>query len=234
MERPIENSLDYISNLYNPYDIVKVQVYDSFTLEVKDTVKNILDDIESGLLPEDILVLTLDDRHAKDYLNFFAEELHNVGINVNNIHEDSFGVRNFQREQCITLSTIHKAKGNEAYMVYVVGVDAVFDAPKVRERNLIFTAMTRAKAWLRVSGIGINAQYYKMEVEKALEKFPRLEFIYPSYEEVTIMKRDLAAPAISKQEAERKLNELLETFSPDEVERILKQRKIKKRKNNYE
>src|SRR6516164_9231972 len=71
--------------------------------------------------------------------------LHKLGIGANNLHSDSFGIRDFSKEGRVTLATVHKAKGNEAFMVYVVGADAVMFRPDVRKRNMLFTAMTRAK-----------------------------------------------------------------------------------------
>jgi hypothetical protein len=87
----------------------------------------------------------VDDRGARNYLSGVEMALHKLGIGANNLHSDSFGIRDFSKEGRVTLSTVHKAKGNEAFMVYVVGADAVMFRPDVRKRNMLFTAMTRAK-----------------------------------------------------------------------------------------
>ena len=116
-------------------------------------------------------------------------------------------------------------------MVYVVGVDALYKSfVGPRERNMLFTAMTRAKGWVRVSGIGQGAVECESEISKALNEFPYLRFNYPSQEQIKIIKRDLAKKAAQKQIAERKLDEILEFFTPEEIERFIKQRTIKKRK----
>ena len=64
-------------------------------------------------------------------------------------------VKGFSREGNVTLSSIFKAKGNEAAMVFVIGCD-VFEKQKNSRtmRNKVFTAFTRAKVWLRISGTG--------------------------------------------------------------------------------
>lgn len=55
----------------------------------------------------------------------------------------------------VTVSRIHRAKGNEAEMVYVVGLDNVAkDESNLQLRNQLFVALTRAKAWAKLSGVG--------------------------------------------------------------------------------
>jgi len=231
IERPQENSLPTISLNQKPGEIVRAAVYDTFAEEIDATVTSILADIGDGLRPDDILVIVVDDRNARAYLNSVASKLMAAGIGINNIHEDSFGIRDFQKEGEVTLSTVHKAKGNEAFMVYVLGADALYSTyAGVRERNVLFTAMTRAKGWVMVSGVGKPAASCADEIDSALANFPYLKFAYPSQEEQKTIKRDLAQRAIRKQRAERKLDEVLDEMSQEEIVRFLEQRAIKKGK----
>lgn len=228
IERPKENSLDVISRSHAPTEIVQAIVSNTFEDEITVVVNSIQNDLSDGLLPEDILVIVADDRNARNYLTYIAQRLEALDIKTNNVHDDSLSLRDFQDDGRVTLSTIHKAKGNEAYMVYVVGIDALFATPEVRERNMIFTAMTRAKGWIRLSGIGESADICKNEIETALQHFPSLIFSYPSEEQLKIMKRDLADSAIRKQQAQRKLDEVMKDLEPDEIERYIAQRSIRK------
>lgn len=229
IERPAVNSLTTISENQSPDEIVKAFDYASFDEEVSATVQSIRNDLAEGLRPEDILVITVDDRFAKNYLRAISEELASFGIRANNIHEDSYGIRDFHKDGNVTLSTVHKAKGNEAFMVYVVGVDALYKSfAGPRERNVLFTAMTRAKGWVRVSGLGQGAIEWKSEIGKALNEFPYLRFHYPSQEQIKVIKRDLAEKAVRKHRAERKLDEILEVLTPEEIKRFMEQRTIKK------
>ncbi|MDR3403550.1 MAG: ATP-binding domain-containing protein [Chthoniobacter sp.] len=64
----------------------------------------------------------------------------------------------FWREGCITLTNVRRAKGNEAPMVYVVGLDALSESGGTRRevvcaRNTFFVALTRAQAWVSLSGV---------------------------------------------------------------------------------
>lgn len=233
IQRPESNSLTIMSEHFKPQEIIQSYVYGTYIEEVQTVAASIKKDIDDGLRPDDILVICVDDRHAKTYLNNLGEELVQRGISCNNIHADSFGIKDFQKDDCVTLSTVHKAKGNEGFMVYVVGVDALFSTyAGVRERNVLFTAMTRAKGWLRVSGVGDAAQECKKEIDLALHNFPNLIFPYPSNEQLKIIRRDLAEKAIRKQQNERKLDELLEEMSAEEIKRFIEQRQIKKGKGN--
>lgn len=231
IERPAGNSLMTISEAYQPDEIVQATIYDSFADEIQGIAQAIKSDMGDGLRPEDILVVVVDDRHAKRYLNSLAEVLSSLGIRCNNVHADPYGIRDFHKEGHVTLSTVHKAKGNEALMVYVVGVDALFASyASVRERNMLFTAMTRAKAWVRLSGIGDGAAICKEETSVSLQNSPYLRFTYPSEEELKIMRRDLAEKAVRKLKVERMLDKVLEEMSVEEVKRFIEQRSIKKGK----
>lgn len=229
IERPAENSLSIISNAQSPNEIVKATAHADYDAEIGAIVEGIRHDIEEGLRPDDILVVVIDDRNARIYLSSIAAGLASHGINSNNVHVDDYGLRDFHKDGCVTLSTVHKAKGNEAFMVYVVGVDALFSSyAGVRDRNILFTAITRAKGWVRLSGIGEGASKCVEETQRALENFPYLRFTYPSSEQLKIMRRDLAEKAIRKQKTERMLEKALEEMSPEEIKRFIDQRSIRK------
>ncbi len=233
LERPKENSLTTISEAYTKNDIIQVDAFKDFNDEVDSVSASIMKDIKEGLRPDDILVIVVDDRNAKIYLSELEKKLAKLSLQVNNIHADSFGIREFQRENQITLSTVHKAKGNESFMVYILGVDALFTSyAGVRERNILFTAMTRAKGWVRLSGVGDPARVCKSEIDKALENFPYLKFTYPSEYQLEIMRRDLTEHDAKKQELERMLDEVLQQMTPDEVKRFVEHRSIVKGQKN--
>jgi superfamily I DNA and RNA helicase len=151
-------------------------------------------------------------------------------ISSNNIHADKFSIKDFQIQGRVTLSTVHKAKGNEAYSVYVVGVDALYTLdPTIKERNILFTAMTRSKGWLTVSGISEPAKLCCNEIEIAKRNFPYLEFKYPSQKDIKIMQRDIKEKAVRKSKAKKMLDELLNELSPEEIQRFIAHRTPKKK-----
>ena len=75
------------------------------------------------------------------------------------------------------MSSVYKAKGNEAAMVFVVGCD-IFDNEKDSRamRNKIFTAFTRAKVWLRISGVNIKDSNLLKEIEELRKNDYKLIF----------------------------------------------------------
>lgn len=232
IERPKENSLEAISNKFMKEDIVVVNSYKDYSSEIHQCAKNIQNDISLGLLPDDILVVVVDDRFAKRYLSDLQRLLAELGIKSNNIHADKFSIKDFSIDGHVTLSTIHKAKGNEAYSVHVVGTDSLYSLePTIRERNLMFTAITRTKGWVSISGIGDAANKWEKEIHKALSKSPNIEFVYPSKKELSIMKRDIQEKATRKSKQAKILDELLAEMSPEEIKQFLAQREIKKKES---
>ncbi len=223
VERPTENSPSSISDSNTPDDLIRVTVFNSFPEEVDFSASQIVHDIRSeGIQPEDILVICADDRNVRSYFSALTVALEKYGVSCNNLHEETYGLRDFQAKNKITLSTVYKAKGNEAYVVFLLGVDALFYRSTAKNRNMLFTAMTRAKGWLRMSGIGPDAQRFADEITRAKSNLPRLTFNYPPAAELVVMKRDLVE--ISVDEVEDALGRLADDLEPEEYEALLMRR----------
>lgn len=223
INRPAENSPSSISKSNNINQIIHCEVLPNANEEILHVVSRIKNEIEiEGVLPEDILVICLDDKNTRLYFSALKEHLKSAGIQCNNLQEDSYSAKDFQNEGCVTLSTIYKAKGNEAYSVYLVGVDSLFYAPNAKSRNKVFTAMTRAKGWLYVTGTGVTAQNFKNELEIAKENFPKLNFTYPTSQEIVYMKRDLIEVDITS--IDNDIDKLSAGVDPEDFERILRKK----------
>lgn len=229
IDRPAKNSPNSISNRNSMNEIVNVFCCDSTTDEIKYVSDKIVDDIKvQGLNPEDIVVLCVDDKHAKSYFSKIAAILAEHDIASNNLNADSYSGDVFTREKSVTLTSVHRAKGNEGYAVYVLGVDALFNAATIRNRNRAFTAMTRAKAWLCVTGVGPAARRFADEIASAQRDFPRLKFEYPSADQLKIMKRDLEETA--QQKIERLLSDAIDDVPEEEFKKIFAKISASKRK----
>ena len=103
----------------------------------------------------------------------------------------------FFSDNSVTFTSIFRAKGNEAAMVYIM--DSQYcnvDYELAKRRNILFTAMTRTKAWLRVCGIG---QYFDGLVNEYNEVKRReftLQFRYPTgpeREKMRLVNRDMTS-----------------------------------------
>jgi superfamily I DNA and RNA helicase len=212
IKRPRENSLQSVSDASPITDIVLSSAHKTAEEEIAWVVESICSDLSSGLQPDDIVVISVDDRNARTYFQGLSSRLRTQNIPTYNVHE-ALGVQDFAIPGAVTLTTVHKAKGNEAYMVYVLGIDAPYtesglargNASAARTRNVIFTALTRAKAWVRISGVDPAASEFFNEVSRAIEDFPTFRFTYPSTRELRQIKRDLQH-AVDK---EQRLTELL-------------------------
>jgi superfamily I DNA and RNA helicase len=191
--RPDENSPLGLARFEPKDSIVKWLAANDYASEIGWIVEEICSFIGEGLRPEDILVISLDDRNARKYFADLAERLNAKGVRTNNVLDNPYTSSQFAAEKEVTLSTVHRAKGNEAAAVIAIGIDALYPNRKSRvARNRIFTAFTRTKAWLRVSGSGVAAQPFLSELEAALEKSPLLEFRFPDLQQVQLLQRDLS------------------------------------------
>ncbi|MGD2183410.1 pentapeptide repeat-containing protein [Lusitaniella coriacea] len=83
----------------------------------------------------------------------------------------------FWCEGAITVSRIHRAKGHEAPLVYILGLDRVAeDESNLSLRNQLFVALTRSRAWVNLSGIG-NFPFYN-ELRHVLHAKDTFTFSY--------------------------------------------------------
>ncbi|MDT8921725.1 ATP-binding domain-containing protein [Pseudomonas taiwanensis] len=190
--------------------------------EINWVIRDAKSFLEGGLLPEDIIVIALDDRNARTYFKRLSSSFAAAGISTNNIHADPYSEPPFSLQDKITLSTVYRAKGNEAAVVYVVGVDAVYLGQR-GERNKLFVAFTRTKAWLRVSGCAGATVQIGREVEAAAADFPFLRFRMPDLSRMNLIQRDMSEKSLKaiklRQEFIERGRE--EGFTDDEIEDIL-------------
>ena len=234
VERPDDTSLTVVSSNTDVDSIVSALTFNNQTDETEAVARWIIDDVKvGGLHPDDIMVVSVDDRNARTYLRQIQHHLVNAKIPVNNVHEDTGSLKSFWIDGHATLTTVHKAKGNEAFAVYVVGCDAPMRSPNVRNRNILFTAMTRAKAWLRVTGVGQEAEELQKEIQRAKELCPRLQFSQPSPAEIELIRRDIADSIDRKAKVQKVLSDLLDLtdeVDADEIMTLLRQSKNRERR----
>lgn len=191
--RPKENSPLNISERVAKEDIVKGYSFANMNAEVEWICMEIRSFVAGGLRPDDLMVVCLDDRAARGYFERIATVLQEHDLQVNNVLASPYSGTGFIVEETITLTTVYRAKGNEAAVVFAAGVDALLPLRRSRlGRNRLFTAFTRAKGWLRVSGTKPGADPFVREIEQAMDNVPDLRFTYPDPEKVETLQRDLS------------------------------------------
>lgn len=168
-------------------EIIDFCKYDDFYEQSESLLKMIKENISKDqLLPSDIMIIDMDTIGASDNRNRFnkfmeQEEYKDISIHL----AGTVSPEDFFREDSIVYSTIYRAKGNEAYMVYIVNAQRCADSltPK-SDRNALFTAITRSKGWIRVLGYGEEMQLLCDEFEEIKKHDFKLYFEhYPTEEE---------------------------------------------------
>lgn len=171
----------------------KVFLNEGLDGECQFVVDSIIKDLQEGLLPEDIMVISLDDVHARDYFNKISAELIAHGIYTYDLLKQFTSNTVFRIEKRITLTTVYRAKGNEAGCVYIVGVDRIYkNKNSIQERNKLFTAITRANAWVTITGVGERALEFEKEIQKIVTNNYQLNFVMPDIHTLRTIQKNLA------------------------------------------
>jgi len=176
--------------------VIKCKVFwkEGLDGESKFVADSIINDLHEGLLPEDIMVISLDDRYARDYFNAISAILIEHDINTYDLLKQPSNNTDFMIEKHITLTTVYRAKGNEAGCVYIVGVGSIFrNKHLIRNRNMLFTAITRANAWVTITGIGESALEFENEMNKIIDNNYQLNFVMPDVHTLRTIQRKLAS-----------------------------------------
>jgi len=159
---------------------------------VSEIQKNITKD---ELKLDDIMVIHPDPYTAKRAVGSIREELFNKKIN-SNLAGVTTTPDEFFNENAIVFTQIYRAKGNEASMVYIINAHECFNAAnRTQKRNMLFTALTRSKAWVRVIGFGSNMKALQEEFEEVKKNNFELNFRYPTEterEKLNIVNRDMS------------------------------------------
>lgn len=112
----------------------------------------------------EILVIVLGTAfNAASLVKQTATFLINQGINIYLPSQSSFNCleptqqkhpNQFWYPGAVTISTIHRAKGQEADQVYLIGLDQIAqEESNIYLRHQLFTALTRTRAWVDLSGL---------------------------------------------------------------------------------
>ena len=184
-------------------DIIDFLRYDDATAmnnALLDMIKKDLEDEQ--LFPRDIIIIDMD---AYDYSKN-CTQLRNLQSDINSaavfdLNDFSYddekeiykysihtaGAANpedFFRDDSIVYSSVRRAKGNEAFMVYIVNAQKCVNSLQRRtDRNGLFTAITRSKGWVRVLGFGEDMDALIEEFEEIKKHDFKLFFSeYPDKE----------------------------------------------------
>jgi len=180
-------------------------------------IKSNLEDEE--LRHEDIVVINPDPSTTRRNVAPIRNRLLEMGISNHIAGVDTKPDIFFKTEKSITFTGVHRVKGNEAGMVYIINAQECYSGALTglnlaRIRNQLFTAITRSKAWVCVLGAGNKMKELKEEYDLLKSKNFQLEFDYPTKEEIKhlrIVHRDVEGGEIGRiEENGNNLSRLLE------------------------
>ena len=163
--------------------------------------------------PDDILVIFaatntqgIEKRVYPLIKNFLAAK------NINSIYATE---ENFKQRGSITCSHIYRAKGNESPMVYVVNSENCA-GKSIGIRNIIFTAITRSRAWVRILGVGESMKKLAEEINTCVENDYALKFKYPTPEELEKI-RAISFDSKKKISKKNQRSKLIRLFKEDKI-----------------
>lgn len=175
-------------------DLIHFESFDSEEKQAEWIAKEIKKNIEEDELRyQDIMVIHTDPFTTQDAVKSIRGNLYKMGINSHVAGAANPDI--FTETDSITFTGIYRAKGNEAGMIYLInGQNCYGGLELARKRNILFTGMTRSKAWVRVTGYGEDMEKLIEEYEEIKNNKFELEFTYPTEEErqkMTIINRDM-------------------------------------------
>lgn len=185
IERDPNASPEFFQELLSVKDSLVVKKFSDRDKEYKWVLEQIkLALTKDELDPDDILIIIADPfsvrSEAAAILRLFAKE--DIGVHLAGVMTSA---SEFFKPNSIPITSIYRAKGNEAPLVFVVGAEHCAGGLELsKKRNILFTAMTRSRGWLRVTGNGERMDAIVEEFESIKEQEFHLKFQYPNKEQL--------------------------------------------------
>jgi superfamily I DNA and RNA helicase len=185
ISRPDANSPNRIEEIFPQQSTFQGTTFSTREEELENVAKSIQINLTTdGLKPEEIVVISLDSRSARSHMASLQSKLWSRGISsiVPGFTDDQ---DIFAEKGMVTLATVHRAKGNEAPLVYIISFESLFDyVEEIENRNKAFTAISRSKAWVRISGIGPQMETVKKEIQAIQANLPSFKFKFPNMQSI--------------------------------------------------
>lgn len=154
--------------------LISFNYYENREEEIRNCAISVQKDlIENGLSPRDILVICLN--KTDEALTRIASVFDSLNIpayisTTSGPGRKDIGARRdvFSDPNSVTVSRVYSAKGNEAIVVYIIGLDSLIENIHsfyqiISARNELFIAMTRTRAVVHLSGINFYPLYLELQ-----------------------------------------------------------------------
>lgn len=217
----------FFRELINPEDAVQFYKFDSDRIQFKAVADQIKEYINGGeIFPHDIAIVFPNAIEAakraallKQFLFDEGVDSHIVGVTSS---KDSFFINGK-----VAISGPFRAKGNEAPVIYVL--DAEYCAAGIeliKKRNILFTAITRSRGWVRVMGVGSAMQIMMNEYDCVRRSGYKLNFSIPDKSQLTEMRtiyRDVTQDEIRRVSDFKKAFDQISGMSPAVLQALPKE-----------
>lgn len=197
LHRDENTSPAFLEEHSEPEDLIQFHMFqDRFQQAdwlVQQIVKNLRED---ELRCDDIIVINPNPSTTRNEVGLIQNKLHaqRIPTHIAGVSTPP-DILVQESKRSVTFTSVHRAKGNEAGMIYVInahdGLSSRIDLATVRNR--LFTAMTRSRAWVRIVGVGPEMQLLLKEYDQLRNCDFRLKFIYPTAhqrQKIRMMHRD--------------------------------------------
>jgi superfamily I DNA and RNA helicase len=198
LERTSQSSPSFLEDHSSIDDLIVFRAFYTQEQQTDWVVEQIISNLENDeLRADDIIVINPDPLTTKEVVAPIRAKLFSHGVSSHTAGVDTNPDVFFKDNESITFTGIHRAKGNEAAMVYIINAhvchDSFFNMATIR--NQLFTAITRSKAWVRVLGVGNGMQGLISEYQEVREHQFTLDFLYPTKgqrNQMNIVNRDIS------------------------------------------
>lgn len=189
LERSRISSPEYFDRLLDATDAVVIQSFSDEKAHDVWVAEQIAHNLQADELEEDDILIVLPDTYrAKSRAPRLINQLRRKGIAAHLAGVNTSVDQVFQPGS-VAIAHIHRAKGNEAPMVYAIDAHhAARDFNSVTRRNTLFTAITRSRAWVRITGWGDGMETIRDEVNTVVQRGFKLEFTIPTKEQLKALR----------------------------------------------
>lgn len=222
LERRPNSYPGYFSDLLRPDDAVISVGFENELEQAEWIARSIAINLsEDELEPDDILIVLPEAYTARRASADVIEALSRHGIEAHLVGVTSSPDQVFSK-QSVAIANIYRSKGNEAPMVYVLNSQYCFSGHELLTlRNILFTAITRSRAWLRLCGWGPDMAALEAEIDNVRQHNFRLDFTIPTGRQLQEMRQinreRTADERIKLRRAELGLREFLKTVHEGEL-----------------
>ncbi|ORE90944.1 ATP-binding domain-containing protein [Aurantimonas sp. 22II-16-19i] len=192
----------FFTDLLSPEDAVSFHTFENTDAEMEWLASAINTNLaEDELEHDDILIVVPEALTIRSTAPRIMRALRKHGITAHLAGVTTSRDEVFSSES-IAITSIYRAKGNEAPMIYVIGADYCQGGFNLgRKRNILFTAITRSRAWVRISGVSEKMSSLTAEYQAIAADHFDLRFRYPTITQLKQMRtlhRDRSSDEISE------------------------------------